>query len=73
MCQNGATCVGYIGGYNCECPPDFTGRYCDTNIEDCFPNPCLNYGTCDNMDGGGYNCTCIPYFTGNNCETRKLC
>ena len=35
--------------------------------DDCYPNPCLNNGTC--TDGvNDYNCTCVPGFVGKNCS-----
>lgn len=43
------------------------GSNCQTNIDDCQPNPCQNGGTC--VDGvNGYNCTCTPTFMGKNCS-----
>ena len=28
-CQNGATCVDDINGYNCTCAPGYFGVYCE--------------------------------------------
>lgn len=43
------------------------GSNCQTNIDDCQPNPCQNGGTC--VDGvNGYNCTCTPTLMGKNCS-----
>ena len=39
-----------------------------SDINECFPNPCLNNGTCINLEGS-YKCTCRPGFTGLNCES----
>ena len=39
-----------------------------TDINECFPiSPCLNNGTCINLEGS-YQCSCPPGFTGINCE-----
>ncbi|CAH3161494.1 unnamed protein product, partial [Porites lobata] len=49
--------------YNCTCVPGFVGKNCSNNTDDCYPNPCLNNGTC--TDGvNDYNCTCLPGFVG---------
>ena len=40
------------------------------DTDDCYPNPCLNNGTC--TDGvNDYNCTCVPGFAGKNCSNSK--
>ena len=28
-CQNGATCVNNLGGYQCLCVPGYQGKHCD--------------------------------------------
>ena len=41
-----------------------------SDTDDCYPNPCLNNGTC--TDGvNDYNCTCVPGFEGKNCSNSK--
>ena len=49
------------------CSDGFTGMNCETNIDDCATNPCVN-GTCTDLVDG-YNCTCQAGFTGTNCST----
>ena len=40
------------------------------DTDECYPNPCLNNGTC--TDGvNDYNCTCVPGFVGKNCSNSK--
>jgi|GEM_PF-1211667 len=64
VCQNGGTCVSGT----CDCPVGFTGGACETNVDDCDPNPCQNGGTCtDGIDS--YTCSCLPGFSGDDCET----
>lgn len=37
-CRNGATCQNTNGSYRCACRTGFTGRNCDTDIDDCKPS-----------------------------------
>ena len=37
-------------------------------ISRCISMPCLNEGTCMELEDG-YNCTCTDDFEGDNCET----
>ena len=67
QCENGGTCLNTIGGYECVCPPGYTGPYCAADINECLDNPCLNGGTCIN-NFGSYVCNCPPNYSGKNCE-----
>lgn len=40
-----------------------TGPNCQTNINECASNPCLNQGTCID-DVAGYTCNCLLPYTG---------
>lgn len=31
-CQNGATCFNYIGGYECQCTPGYSGKNCTLQV-----------------------------------------
>ncbi|KAL9963301.1 hypothetical protein ACROYT_G032488 [Oculina patagonica] len=69
-CKNGAKCVPNYGEneYHCDCVPGYTGKYCESGIDECASKPCQNNGSC--TDGvNGYNCSCVAGFTGRNCET----
>lgn len=59
QCQNGGVCEE---GF-CNCPPDYTGVYCETKIEPCKDIVCLNGGNCVNGD-----CICAAGYEGKKCE-----
>ncbi|XP_061536431.1 LOW QUALITY PROTEIN: cadherin EGF LAG seven-pass G-type receptor 3 [Phycodurus eques] len=56
-----------IAGLRCRCPVGFTGDYCETEINLCYSNPCLNGGVCARKEGG-YTCICREDYTGDKCE-----
>ena len=39
-------------GYNCICPPNFTGINCDVQINPCSFNPCTSNGVCTQTSTG---------------------
>ena len=49
--------VSGFAGYDCECPPGYLGRYCETDINECDSSPCPANYTCIN-GGGHYECEC---------------
>ena len=45
--------------------------FISSDIDDCYPSPCKNNGTC--IDGvNNYTCSCVPGFEGKNCTISKL-
>lgn len=58
-----------IAGLRCRCPIGFTGDYCETEINLCYSNPCLNGGVCARREGG-FTCICREDYTG---EQRIVC
>ena len=55
-CANGGTCTPNKDELFCECVPGFTGTYCDVDINNCAPNPCV-HGNCTDLTHD-YSCTC---------------
>lgn len=53
-------------GYLCICPIGFTGRDCETNIDDCIGNNC-HHGDCVDLING-YRCDCHPGFERRDCS-----
>lgn len=46
----------------------YEGRLCESNINNCKPDPC-HHGTC--VDGiASYTCNCEPGYTGYRCENQ---
>ncbi|CAH3029853.1 unnamed protein product [Porites evermanni] len=67
-CKNGGTCVNNVGSYKCTCRKEFSGKHCETDVDECAKNPCKNGGSCKNSFGG-YSCTCASGWLGKNCDT----
>ncbi|CAL1594873.1 unnamed protein product [Knipowitschia caucasica] len=68
--------------YYCECPPEATGENCNTRIPPpplfntqgfsvCIDQPCLNGGTCSELNGD-LLCSCPSPYVGNRCEQRCI-
>uniref|UniRef100_A0A914V507 Uncharacterized protein n=1 Tax=Plectus sambesii TaxID=2011161 RepID=A0A914V507_9BILA len=65
-CLNNATCDDLWNFRKCRCLPGFEGAFCETNIDDCKDNECVN-GTC--VDGiEKYTCACKHGFGGRFCD-----
>ena len=43
------------------------GAVCETNVDECASNPCLNSGTCYDLVNG-YSCSCTPEYVGRTCS-----
>lgn len=70
-CQNGATCTNNMFGFQCICPPGFTGKYCEEDIVDCKENSCPPSATCIDLTGKFY-CQCPFNLTGEDCRKSKF-
>ena len=63
QCCNGGSCTA---GICTGCDAGWEGPTCETQTDNCAPNPCVN-GVCSNLVGD-YVCTCTPGWTGTNCD-----
>ncbi|TKR62067.1 hypothetical protein L596_026074 [Steinernema carpocapsae] len=88
FCVNDAKCIDDgIGGYSCECEPDYAGDYCESP-KPCYPRcypcfmdtvKCANNSTCwpgnpnNTKDEDDYKCICRPGYIGKYCEDELPC
>lgn len=65
---------GHCTGISCKILNSLSslspGDHCQTDIDECDLDPCLNGGTCENHNGT-YNCSCDDGYEGENCETAN--
>ena len=58
----------YGFGFSCKCKSLWTGSTCQTQIDPCLLNPCIN-GACVSVSGNAsYLCNCQIGYTGQNCN-----
>ncbi|XP_033326417.2 cubilin [Megalopta genalis] len=73
-CQNGGSCQDLYDGYQCNCPPNWEGRNCLTDVNECLRLQgtdlgCQNGATCFNYPGS-YRCVCASGWHGIHCTTK---
>ncbi|KAG7249096.1 hypothetical protein CRUP_014358 [Coryphaenoides rupestris] len=67
-CHNGAKCYDRPNGYECRCAEGYEGTLCESNTNNCQPDPC-HHGTC--VDAiASYSCQCHAGYTGYRCENQ---
>ncbi|XP_022091610.1 protocadherin Fat 4-like isoform X2 [Acanthaster planci] len=55
--------------FRCICQGEFFGEFCEEQINQCDPDPCLNGGVCTDLIGD-YRCSCPLGYTGKQCGTN---
>ncbi|XP_038054284.1 uncharacterized protein LOC119726611 [Patiria miniata] len=71
-CLHGSKCVEALRGYSCTCPPEWTGRNCELDVDECTSTPCKNMGMCINREGD-FECLCQQEWTGPTCDRPAQC
>jgi len=68
-CEHGSACFpDGDDDYTCDCSgTGYTGDFCQTEIDECDPNPCQQGAECTDLVGD-YTCACSDQFAGKNCE-----
>jgi hypothetical protein len=66
VCHYG-TCETISGVSRCKCIAGYTGETCDTQINYCESEPCMNGGECIRLLNK-YVCSCAAGYTGTNCD-----
>ena len=57
--------------YECGCNTFFSGKACQFDSRPCSSGPCLNNGTCVNVNNDtSFQCECQQTFFGLNCENQ---
>lgn len=68
-CENGSTCLPEgDDAYTCDCEgTGFTGQRCETEIDECDPNPCKQGAACTDRIAD-YSCACPDEYAGKDCS-----
>ena len=71
-CSSHGQCVfdQYSQSLICQCDTYFTGSACQIDTRPCFSFPCLNNGTCTNVNSTEFTCKCQTTYYGTNCENQ---
>ncbi|ETN69143.1 EGF-like domain protein [Necator americanus] len=72
-CFNNGICNTTQNSFTCVCSPNFTGFFCEEDVNECKASPCQNGGTCVNRPGSFF-CMCPLGFKGEICdEPVEIC
>lgn len=67
-CGSHGSCYDdWVGGYECRCQNGYVGVHCETNFDDCAPDPCKNGGVCSDRTDD-FRCACPAGFEGKRCD-----
>ena len=69
-CQLGSSCKDLEDGYKCLCVPEFSGKKCEFNVDECLTNPCAYWQCFD--EGNGNRCECIYGYYGKEANYRLI-
>ncbi|XP_071443305.1 cubilin [Hetaerina americana] len=74
-CQNGGTCIDMYNDMFCLCPPNWQGKFCNLDVNECTQYAgtelgCQNGATCINRQGL-YECQCTPGWFGIHCTLKS--
>ena len=64
VCQDG------VNEYTCKCSLGFSGDHCETNIDECTPDPCENGDCTDGIND--FTCACEGGWFGKRCDQECL-
>lgn len=70
-CSNNGVCKFSDNKFGCSCFDNYLGKSCDTSLNPCTQNKCLNNGTCvyAKNETDGFKCECdTSIFYGEVCE-----
>jgi hypothetical protein len=65
-CSPHGVCIPATNSYTCTCNIGYGGLNCQSLINYCNPNPCIN-GNCTQLVGS-YACVCPAQYAGPRCE-----
>ncbi len=74
QCQNGGVCMNIADSFACECPSEYSGRFCETRV--CLSSdPCQNNGVCSIQSASNGSlvptCACSLPYGGVYCTERQ--
>ena len=71
-CKNNGLCnskiVNYLQTFECLCPEQYYGDYCEKVQDSCRTRECYNGGSCLELNTTHAECHCTQGFIGLNCE-----
>nr|XP_005024516.3 protein crumbs homolog 2 isoform X4 [Anas platyrhynchos] len=65
-CLNAGTCQDLFNSFSCACSAGWGGLLCESNIDDCQPNPCVHGNCVDAV--ADFQCDCFRGYIGKKCD-----